>query len=184
MKHRYSITYLFVGILFGMCFPIGALFLDFIINNLSFSMTNLRAIISNNPLHYMIFTAPIFLGLFALLGGISRDKAYKTLLKMENMLLDLESSQDENNKLLKELGYKHDIQSKVMEEIHMTTKVLSDTGHTLSTTMETVSVHEENLHDSHQAISADIKIINTYIGDLIQTTKDDYSLISGMHEIC
>ncbi|MCH4888130.1 methyl-accepting chemotaxis protein [Acidaminobacter sp. JC074] len=184
MRHRYSVTYLLIGILFGMCFPVGALVLDFIIHDMSFSMINFREVVSNNPLHYMIFSAPLFLGLFALLGGVSRDKAYKTLLKMEKMLLDLESSQDENNKLLKELGRKHDIQSKVMDEIHMTTKVLSDTGSTLTTTMDTVSIHEEKLHDSHQAISSDIKTINTYIGDLVQTTKDDFTLISGMHEIC
>ena len=66
--------YFFAGALFGICFPIIAVSIDIIRLGMSFSMQDILWVQSEFPIHLIINTAPIFLGLFALVGGIRQDE--------------------------------------------------------------------------------------------------------------
>ncbi len=63
------LKYFLAGFVFGAFFPVFALWIEFYRLDLVFSMQNLSQIHDLNPLLYIIDTAPLFLGLFALIGG-------------------------------------------------------------------------------------------------------------------
>ena len=78
-------NYTLYGSLFGTLFPILATFIE---SYRSFKMLNIDSMIrvqSENPLLWIIDTAPLFLGLFARMGGIRQDKvnAYTSTLEQE-----------------------------------------------------------------------------------------------------
>lgn len=69
MKARYK--YLLIGILFGCAFPMGAITLEKILNP-RYSIIELH---KNNPLLYMIDSAPFILGIFSMIGGLYYEKS-------------------------------------------------------------------------------------------------------------
>ena len=61
--------YTLVGALFGCCFPLVATILDLLIQGRSFTGADILAVQSGQSLHWIIDTAPFFLGTFAAIGG-------------------------------------------------------------------------------------------------------------------
>ncbi|HZK62201.1 MAG TPA: diguanylate cyclase, partial [Anaerovoracaceae bacterium] len=76
-KTNIHLKYLIVGILFGMLFPAFAWTYELVSTGLTLSFDNCKIIIADNPLIIMITTAPVFLGLFALVGGINHARVIK-----------------------------------------------------------------------------------------------------------
>ncbi len=71
--------YTVYGVIFGFMFPIMAIFFECIRLDLEFNLECLSYVHNNNPLLYIIDSAPIWLGLFALLGGVSKAKSLQLL---------------------------------------------------------------------------------------------------------
>jgi len=67
-------TYTVYGVLFGLMFPILATSIDIAKLGLEFSLESILLVQKKYPIHYIIDTAPLFLGLFALFGGRNLDK--------------------------------------------------------------------------------------------------------------
>ena len=57
------------GCLFGLLFPTGAIILDIFLNNLTLSIASLVYIHINNPIHYVVDTAPIVLAMTTFVIG-------------------------------------------------------------------------------------------------------------------
>jgi PAS domain S-box-containing protein len=75
MKQMSLVTkYTLAGALFGCCFPLGATILDLLVQGRPFSFADIIAVQSGQPLHWIIDTAPFFLGMFAAIGGIRAQK--------------------------------------------------------------------------------------------------------------
>jgi len=90
----YSVRYTLYGAIFGLCFPVIATLLD---AWLSVGNTSYQAMLKSqleNPLIWMIDTAPFFLGLFAYLGGVQYDK----LSISQAQIQDLNSLLEDKNK--------------------------------------------------------------------------------------
>ncbi|WP_027000250.1 PAS domain S-box protein [Eisenibacter elegans] len=103
-RNKNLTLYTLWGVLFGICFPLGAWAFDFIfIHDLPISWVNLAYIHQSNPLHYIIDTAPLFLGLAFGLAGFERDK----LVHLDERLqaLSLEASQAVQRRQLLRLGF-------------------------------------------------------------------------------
>ncbi|WP_298547821.1 ATP-binding protein [uncultured Aquimarina sp.] len=66
--------YTIYGILFGCMFPILATSIDITKMGLDFSWNSIVYVQKQYPIHYIIDTAPLFLGLFAMFGGRNLDK--------------------------------------------------------------------------------------------------------------
>ena len=66
--------YTLYGISFGFIFPIIATCIDIKKLGLEFSWESAILVQKNSPIHYIIDTAPFFLGLFAMFGGRNLDK--------------------------------------------------------------------------------------------------------------
>ena len=66
--------YTLYGFVFGLAFPILATSIDMVNSGLEFSWQSAFWIQKKYPIHYIINTAPFFLGLFAMFGGRNLDK--------------------------------------------------------------------------------------------------------------
>lgn len=78
-KFKYALA----GALFGFCFPVIAVSIDILRLGLSFSWQDIVYVQTNNPVQLIINTAPLFLGLFALVGGIKQDRIQRINLSLE-----------------------------------------------------------------------------------------------------
>ena len=95
MKNHIQRNYFLVGVLFGLMFPIMAITLELILKKQALSLTSLVWIHKENKLLYMIDTAPLFLGLFALIGGVSKAKAMVLLEENQKLLSDMAISKQD-----------------------------------------------------------------------------------------
>ena len=69
-----SICYTFFGTLFGLIFPAMAIWIDIYRMDLDLSLANVVHVHEKFPIHFIIDTAPFFLGLFAYFCGKAMDK--------------------------------------------------------------------------------------------------------------
>ncbi|WP_299314619.1 ATP-binding protein [uncultured Aquimarina sp.] len=67
-------AYTLYGVLFGCMFPVLATSIDIAKLGLDFSIDSVIFVQEQYPIHYIIDTAPLFLGLFAMFGGRNLDK--------------------------------------------------------------------------------------------------------------
>ncbi|MBQ4821059.1 response regulator [Aquimarina sp. MMG016] len=88
------------GVLFGCIFPILATSMDINKLGLEYSWESIRFVQKNYPIHYIIDTAPFFLGLFAFFGGRNLDKL-----------------REKNKQILKASKFKHDFLANMSHEI-------------------------------------------------------------------
>ncbi|MCA6365085.1 MAG: HAMP domain-containing histidine kinase [Bacteroidetes bacterium] len=85
-------TYLLFGVAFGLLFPVAAVLIDcFLIRNESFVFSKLGPLFNSNPLHYIIATAPFFLGIAFFIAGrfAQRQHNYNMALRKSNIQLKL-----------------------------------------------------------------------------------------------
>ncbi len=92
--------YTFYGIVFGLLFPILATSIDIARLGMEFSWKSILLVQKTNPIHYIIDTAPIFLGLFAMFGGKNLDKV-----------------KERNRQILKTSKFKEDFLANMSHEI-------------------------------------------------------------------
>jgi len=74
MKFSTPLRYFLYGAAFGMMFPFGATIFQFVFYKLPFTINSFVSIHKETPILFMIDSAPLFLGLFALMGGKSKEK--------------------------------------------------------------------------------------------------------------
>lgn len=91
--HSARVRYTVIGALFGLCFPLGATFLDAYVLGYAWTLSNLRSVQSSQPLLWVINTAPLFLGLFAMFAGRRQDELAASMRKAveKNTLLEAEN---------------------------------------------------------------------------------------------
>ena len=70
----YTFKYALVGVFFGFSFPLLAILIDCHRLGLAWNFESFVLIQKQNPIHLIIDTAPIFLGLFAAVAGMRQDK--------------------------------------------------------------------------------------------------------------
>ena len=95
------LCYTVYGIFFGVCFPLVAWAFDFWYHGYSPSWENLGAIHRNNPMLYMIDTAPLFLGIFAFVAGRHKASTERYSLQLQDMVQNLEHKVDERTEELR-----------------------------------------------------------------------------------
>ena len=93
--------YFFYGAIFGCCFPVISSIVDLLVQGLPFSIDSILQVQRTQPLHWVIDSAPLFLGLFAMLAGIKQDEVMQMNQNLEKKVqertLDLH---EKNNELL------------------------------------------------------------------------------------
>jgi methyl-accepting chemotaxis protein len=92
-----KLKYTLFGVAFGAFFPIGATVFEILIHELPFSVNSIKQIHNQNPLLYIIDSAPFWLGIFAFFGGIQQAKSNKLLNQFEQISKNLSKSSDKLN---------------------------------------------------------------------------------------
>lgn len=129
-----KMKYLLIGIVFGLMFPIGAIMLE-VITHKSWDIIMLH---KNNTLLYMVDTAPIFLGIFAYLGGVQN---YKSI---------------EASKML----------DKKLEELQILMVEIEEQNSKLESTNNKISSISDILYDNTNQIDAEFKNMNVVVSEL------------------
>lgn len=96
-KNKILKKYFTIGFLFGSMFPVGAILLQMIISK-KLGFAGILQAHQDNPLIYMIDTAPIFLGGFALLGGFNQVKSESGAAELSVAKSELEKAMDTQTK--------------------------------------------------------------------------------------
>lgn len=96
MKKKYS--YAVYGALFGALFPICAMVLDLIAQGLPLTLGDAYKALATQPLHWIISSAPLFLGLFAAIAGARQDAVLAEIQKKIELNGQLEAEIKERTK--------------------------------------------------------------------------------------
>lgn len=132
-------TYTVVGILFGACFPVGAIILESMIKDVTISQMAILQLHVDNPLLYMIDSAPLFLGLFAMVGGFSRAKAGCANYDMSKLLDEVQLTNSKNEELIRKIDEELSLNEKMSKDIEMASTNLVMTSSDLTGTMSMIN---------------------------------------------
>ncbi len=206
---NYIKKYTVIGLSFGLCFPIGALILELILKKYSLSLNSILMMHRSNPLLYMIDTAPIFLGIFAAVGGYSRQKNHETMQALSKSLHEIENQQIELSSFLEKSKQHVDALSEDIRILFEQAEHLNEMNDELSTverfvenvTQKTYDVFEQ-IHkkidhlsktaskgqsDATQTVSSlasfQLKVEKNveYIGSMLHISMENRSAITGFH---
>ncbi len=167
------ITYTVIGVLFGVCFPIGAWILDCIIHELPLSFDSISQVHTVNPLHYMIDSAPIFLGIFAMLGGVNQNRAKKANTELQSTLVTLHEELEKNTILYNQAREQHDDLDSIINAVRQTNDVLSENKLVLNDTMTQIARHEDNLEGLMLGCDEDFHFVHEKFDILTDETNHD-----------
>jgi two-component system, sensor histidine kinase len=73
-RNQATWCYAICGAAFGVCFPVLAIILDLFFKGMPLAGSSVLQLYREQPLHWIIGTAPFFLGLFAALAGLRQDR--------------------------------------------------------------------------------------------------------------
>jgi len=153
MKNGVVRKYMLIGICFGFAFPIGALAFEMILKGYPVTFSTLILAHRENKLLFMIDSAPLFLGIFSLLGGISHAKALSY--NRENLTL-LEEAKASREKL----SSQNQSQLDIIRSLHQLSEQLFSNNHAIQTKLEALSKLDMGLLEEHLAISDDVIALN------------------------
>ncbi len=86
--HKTVLYSLVFGLLFGACFPLGAWLFDIIVGQYSFSLNSIVKIHNDNPLHWIIDSAPFILAMMGYIIGIHRHRLELNVKGLEQRVSD------------------------------------------------------------------------------------------------
>ncbi len=119
----YRARYALLGALFGTLFPLTSSLIWVITNRLQLNLDNFLRAQVNNPLQWMIDSAPFFLGLFASFAGQREDGLQAVKRELENRLAERSRMVVELDSLRNRLEMQV---SKQVAQLKLTTQVASD----------------------------------------------------------
>lgn len=180
IKRRTIMKFFIAGLLFGTCFPIGAIILESIIKDVPFTLSGLLELHKNNLLLYMIDSAPLFLGLFATLGGISQAKVEVTKEQMVLVIEDMKKTEEENKVLLKKFEREQKINRIIEQKIKETGMVLYDNCKGLSNNMEELDVYDLNIVEYIDTVNGSIREVRVITDELLEQFGTYYGTIDEM----
>ncbi len=157
-----------IGIAFGMCFPIGAYFFSLVVDGYRIGEVSFFEMHSYNSLLFMIDSAPLFLGLFAMLGGINQSKAQKSNQQMKETLMELEKGQLENQNLLcmHQRGAEYNV--KLSGAIRMASDELLTNSRWLKDAMRELGIKDLQLKTYVKNVDQDIKQLKNVYAQLLK----------------
>lgn len=91
------VKYAIYGAFFGLCFPVMATFFDAFMRDLGFGLDGLIEAQRTQPLHWIINTAPIFLGFFSCLAGIKQQEVINMNAGLEHKVAQRTEMLNEQN---------------------------------------------------------------------------------------
>lgn len=164
IRRRIILTYTVIGMIFGACFPVGALVLDSIVTDIPMTIDGIVHMHQNNLLLYMIDTAPLFLGIFAMIGGFGKARAEVARLKMADVIEQMKETETANQKILADYEKERELIINLNGKITSTSGVLKDNSDVLNRNMAALS-------DSDRMIDGTIHEMNSHVEEMEAITR-------------
>lgn len=173
---RIKYKYLIAGVIFGALFPLGA----YIFEAILMRSLDIGELHRANPILYMIDSAPIFLGLFAYLGGIFQERAVLQKNSLEKLLLDFEVTNQAlktNQDLLldKKVGVE-DISLK----LHNNVTLIDESVHDMEKDIIALVDYVESIDVSSKSVSKDASLIHDETLMVHQSIKTSYETTQNL----
>jgi len=178
--NKVILVYTIIGVIFGLCFPLGAYVVVGLLEKIPFML--IGKLHEANQLLYMIDSAPIFLGLFAMMGGFNQYKAYRNNIKLTETLSTIKEEQSEKANMLIELENESNVVNDLMEGIKITNFTLNENEPILNLTMDKINEQEMSLKKRVDEISSSLSIIQEILKVLVEQSKTDLEKVSIMKE--
>lgn len=150
--------YTFYGISFGFAFPILATSIDMARLDHEFSWQSITYVQRNFPIHYIIDTAPLFLGLFAMFGGRNLDRL-----------------KEKNQQILKASKYKQEFLANMSHEIRTPMVGVIGMIDLLFNTTKLNDLQKEYVTTIHQSSHDLLEILNQIL-DLSKMEEGKFNL--------
>lgn len=164
--------YFIVGFLFGLCFPVGAILLQMIIMQ-DISFQGILKAHQVNPLIYMIELAPMILGIFALIGGISKKKSVDAANHLKAAKLELEhsmklqqASNEKNQSIIDQTNH-------ISDDLFHNSKRLKSSVLEMTHIESVITKHSEQIQQKSHLVSQHAKHISNktnHENDNVETT--------------
>jgi putative methionine-R-sulfoxide reductase with GAF domain len=171
MKNKYTFRYFMAGVLFGLCFPLIATTIDLIHHGYPLTLNSFVRVQTENPLLWIIGTAPLFLGIFAGLAGIKQDSLNKQYLELE---IETLARKQAINKL-------EELKNKLDMEVEKRTWALK-TSSEVSRRLSTILNQDQLIHEVVEQIQVSFNYYHTQIY-LFDEHKEYLVMMSGSGEI-
>jgi serine phosphatase RsbU (regulator of sigma subunit) len=154
----HTFSYGIFGVCFGFCFPIFSILMDLLVfKRLEFSLSNIAYLHTINPLHFVINTAPIFLGLAFGLAGRKQDKIIAYHTQLDKSRIDVMQALKNNEKLILDQNTNLDTTVKIKtSELQETNEELKQIVEELNATLELVKTQKYELDVKNSNITAGI----------------------------
>ncbi|MCX6180806.1 MAG: ATP-binding protein [Bacteroidetes bacterium] len=127
---NYALWYAIYGVLFGLSFPVIAIVIDIYRLELPTALSSIVKVHALTPLHYIIDTAPIFLGLLAAIAGYHRVKVEQFNTSLEKLIdertFELQTLNEELNSSQEELRQNLDYTTRINHKLSTNEKIISD----------------------------------------------------------
>ncbi len=155
---NYTFSYSIFGAFFGFCFPIFSILMDLLVfKGLELSFSNIVYLHTINHLHFVINTAPIFLGLAFGLAGLKQDKiiAYHTQLDKSRIEVMQALKDNETIVLKQNIHLDNTVRIRTLE-LQETNEELKQIVEELNATLELVKNQKQELDVKNSNITAGI----------------------------
>lgn len=124
-SNSHALRYTIFGVAFGFCFPVFSILADILLfHDLAMSLENIYKIHQINKLHFVIDTAPFFLGLSFRLAGVFYDKVSNINVNLQEMIRK---------------------QNEFAEELQISNQKLEETTEELNQKGEEIEIQNEEL---------------------------------------
>lgn len=145
--------YFLAGALFGLMFPLMAIPMQLLLSGQPFTIAAVLQAHLNNKLLFMIDTAPLFLGLFALLGGVKQAHANNLIKSNENLI----AQQIEQ---AKQLAAHLNLQSNMITSLDYHAKALLNGYDLTFHQIDEISASDEDVREKNHHISQVVTSLN------------------------
>ena len=142
MKLKVVSLYTVYGVLFGFLFPLTSGLYLILQNGYLFTFSSFFAVQRNNPLMWMIDSAPLFLGLFALMGGIRQSRVLHLNEELNAHIIEQRQLSDQLTELKEKLQVhveKQLVQLKAAAQVAREASAIHDLDRLLEDTVNLIS---------------------------------------------
>jgi serine phosphatase RsbU (regulator of sigma subunit) len=160
MNHR--LAYALFGVAFGFCFPVFSISLDILVFKvLPLSLHSIGHVHTINQLHYVIDTAPFFLGLAFWVAGLKQDRLVDYHHRLQASQAQGMEAMRENERLVKKQNVQLDLAVRQKtSELLEANEELNQLIEELNSTLELVNAQKAELADKNRNIVASINYAN------------------------
>lgn len=179
VKNKKNIVrnYFFIGFAFGLFFPIFAILLQMMLSS-NFNINGIVQAHIDNKLIYMIDLAPIVLGLFSLLGGISKKKSVDSEIELSIAKTQLENSIGKLQESYKESDSKNNIKESISNDLFENLNYIDDSMKEIYTSenqirlkSKKISISIDEILNLSKKIAGKSELENENIKETLRSTE-------------